>query len=190
MHDRRFNLEHMAELESPERKAANPPEPLLDKLDVRDPFSLLDLGAGTGYFTLPAAERTSGIVFALDIEPRMLDVIRGKAEARQLHNIQTLQGQLENIPLEMESVDRVLASLVLHEAETVDQAVAEMHRVLKSGGICLCLEWEKKETPQGPPVHHRISADELKHSLEQHGFSIIEAVRPTDAQYAVIARKK
>ncbi|WP_276355754.1 class I SAM-dependent methyltransferase [Cohnella caldifontis] len=116
----------MAKLESPERRAASPPEPLLDKLDVRDPFSLLDLGAGTGYFTLPAAERTSGIVFALDIEPRMLDIIRSKAEERELNHIQTLQGQLENIPLEKEAVDRVLASLVLHEAETVDRAVAEM----------------------------------------------------------------
>lgn len=189
MHDRRFNPEHMAKLESPERKAANPPEPLLDKLNLRDSLSLLDLGAGTGYFTLPAAERTSGTVYALDIEPRMLDIILSKAEERELNHIQTLQGQLENIPLEKESVDRVLASLVLHEAETVDQAVAEMYRVLKSGGICLCLEWEKKETPQGPPLHHRISADALKQSMERHGFSIIEVIRPTDAQYAVIALK-
>lgn len=116
MHERRFNPEHMAKLESSERRAANPPEPLLDKLDLRDSLSLLDLGAGTGYLTIPAAERTRGTIFALDIEPRMLDVIRGKAEARQLHNIQTLLGQLENIPLEMKSVDRVVASLVLHEA--------------------------------------------------------------------------
>ncbi|WP_245809764.1 class I SAM-dependent methyltransferase [Cohnella massiliensis] len=126
MHERRFNPEHMAKLDSPERKVALPPEPLLEKLALNENATILDLGAGTGYFTIPAAGRTYATVYALDVEPRMLEVVRSKAEQQQLKNVRLIEGHLEQIPLEAESVVRVIPSLVLHEAEPLHQALNEI----------------------------------------------------------------
>ncbi|KKC47786.1 SAM-dependent methyltransferase [Paenibacillus sp. VTT E-133280] len=191
MHERRFNPENMAKLDSPERKAVLPPESLLEKLALNENESatILDLGAGTGYFSIPVSERTSGTILALDIEPMMLEVIRSKAKQKQIKNIQTIEGRLEQIPLEEESVDRVIASLVLHEAEPLQQALSEIHRVLRRGGRCACLEWEKQETDQGPPLHHRIGSEELTHSFEQAGFTILETDHPTGAHYVLVVQK-
>ncbi|MGG6310365.1 class I SAM-dependent methyltransferase [Paenibacillus macerans] len=190
MHDRRFNPEHMAKLESPERKAAVPPELLLDKLALSNSSTVLDLGAGTGYFAIPAAARTNGTVYALDIEPQMLEVIRKRADERQLPNVRTIKGEFEQIPLENESVDRVIASLVLHEAEPLHQVLTEINRVLHEGGLCLCVEWEKKVTDQGPPLHHRIDSEEMKRLFEELGFAILEIDHRANAQYVLIVQKR
>jgi ubiquinone/menaquinone biosynthesis C-methylase UbiE len=189
MHERRFNPEHMAKLESPERRALLPPEPLLIQLDVSGSVSVLDIGAGTGYFAIPAAERTKGVVYALDVEPKMLETIKGRAEERNLMNIRTTEGALEQIPLEDGTVDRIIASLVLHEAETLKQAIGEIVRVLRRGGRCLCLEWEKKTSEQGPPLHHRIHSDEMKQAMEQNGLQILFFEHPTESHYVLIAQK-
>lgn len=189
MHERRFNPDNMAKLESPERKKMLPAEQLLDLLDIRSDMSVLDLGAGTGYFAIPAAGRTEGTIYTLDVEPKMLERIRERAEEQGLSNIQTVEGVFEHIPLEDQCVDRVIASMVLHEAEPLEQALLEMKRVLKVGGRCMCLEWEKVPSEMGPPIHHRIHSDELKAAFVQAGFQVIKLEHPTEAHYLMIVER-
>lgn len=76
MHERRFNPENMSRLDNPERRKKFPPEKLLELLQIDKKDNILDLGAGIGYFTIPAAQMTDGSVFALDIEPKMLEEIQ------------------------------------------------------------------------------------------------------------------
>lgn len=70
--DKRFNPEHAAKLDNPERRKALPPETILTLLDIQTGDTVLDLGAGTGYFTLPASKLCREVI-ALDVEPQMLD---------------------------------------------------------------------------------------------------------------------
>jgi ubiquinone/menaquinone biosynthesis C-methylase UbiE len=190
MSERRFNPEKMAKLDSPERLASLPPQQQLDRLDVKDSVSVLDIGAGTGYFTLPAAERTTGTVYALDVEPRMLERIRERAIEKNLANVQTMEGRFEHLPLESETVDRVIASHVLHEAEPFEQALREIDRVLRKGGRCLCIDWEKKATEQGPPQDHRIHSDDMKAAFEQMGYRVLYFDYPTDSHYSLVVEKQ
>lgn len=189
MHERRFNPENMAKLESPERKKMLPAEQLLDHLDIQGSMSVLDLGAGTGYFAIPAARRTEGTIYTLDVEPRMLERISERSGEEGLSNIQTVEGVFEHIPLEDQKVDRVIASMVLHEAESLEQALFEINRVLQPGGRCMCLEWEKVPSEMGPPGHHRIHSDVLKAAFEQAGFQIIRLEHPTEVHYLLVVEK-
>ncbi len=69
--EKRFNPQHLHKLDNPERRKSLPPDKLLDLLKIRDTDTVLDLGAGTGYFTLPASwlcEKFDG----LEAEPQML----------------------------------------------------------------------------------------------------------------------
>ena len=102
-------------LDKPERIRAFPPEELLRLLPIKKSDNILDMGAGTGYLTIPAAQKVDGSVYALDMDPEMLKVIASKAEAEAIANIKLVEGSIDNLPLPEASVDIALASLVLHE---------------------------------------------------------------------------
>lgn len=189
MSERRFDPSQMEKLDNPERRKALPPDELLKMIPIEKDNIVLDLGSGTGYFTIPAAELTKESVYALDVEPKMLSFLEGKVEEEGLENIKLIQGVIEDIPLDNDSVNRVIASFVLHEVEPLSRGIDEIHRVLQEGGICFCLEWEKKPMEQGPPLHHRIHSDDMKKAFEQKGFTIHTEKYPTESHYIIIAKK-
>ncbi len=172
------------------RKRISAPEDILNLLPIQKKSRILDAGAGSGYLTLPAAKRTDGAVYALDIDSRMLDVIGLKAKSENITNIQLTQGGIDPIPLADDSVDIVLASLILHEVGPLSPALMQMSRVLKTGGYFLCVEYEKEEsTVQGPPMHIRISSVQMEQELISAGFHIEQKVFPGESIYIITARK-
>lgn len=189
MSDRRFDPTKMSKLDNPERRKALPPEELLKMIQIGDQDSVLDLGAGTGYFAIPAAQMTRGTIYALDVEPQMLTFIEERVEEQGIRNINLVEGVIEEIPLADESVNHVLASFVLHEVEPLSKGLEEIHRVLKKGGSCFCLEWEKKPMEQGPPLNHRIHSEEMEKAFKKTGFTIAKQSFPTDSHYVIIATK-
>ncbi|WP_018131608.1 class I SAM-dependent methyltransferase [Effusibacillus pohliae] len=189
MSERRFDPEKMEMLDNPERRKALPPDQLLQLSAIGRDDVVLDLGAGTGYFTLPAANMTDNKVYALDIEPKMLSVLKSKLEELHIENVEPVEGKIENIPLPDSSVDRVIASFVLHEVEPLSKGLEEIQRVLKKNGTCFCLEWEKKPMEQGPPLHHRIHSTDMRKAMETAGFEIVKSLFPTDFHYILVVRK-
>ncbi|QQE72649.1 class I SAM-dependent methyltransferase [Brevibacillus composti] len=189
MSEKRFNPAKLAKLDNPERRKALPPEKLLAMLPINNQDAILDIGAGTGYFAIPAAKITKGTVYALDVAPQMLAVLQERVEEAGVANVQYVEGVIEEIPLPDQLVEHVIASLVLHEVEPLDRGLQEIYRLLKPGGTCFCLEWEKKETEQGPPLDHRIGSSELAEAFASAGFEIVARHFPTDAHYILVARK-
>jgi ubiquinone/menaquinone biosynthesis C-methylase UbiE len=94
----------------------------------------LEIGAGTGYFTLNMLQ--DGVVreaTATDISPGMLDALQANAERIGLR-VQTVACDAERLPFADESFDLVLGHAVLHHLPHLDDAFAEFERVLKPGG--------------------------------------------------------
>jgi ubiquinone/menaquinone biosynthesis C-methylase UbiE len=177
-------------LEGAERKKAFPPEELLQLLPIRKTDNILDLGAGTGYLAIPAAKMIEGLVYALDLDPKMLKLIASKTQAENITNIELVNGSVDTIPLPAFSVDIVLASLVLHEVNPLAKTLQQINRVLKDGGHLLCLEFEKTETPTpGAPMHIRIPSSTMEQELLNEGFSIIQKIFRQDSSYIIIAKK-
>lgn len=172
------------------RKKMLPPEEILNLLPMQKKSCVLDAGAGSGYLTIPAAKRTDGTVFALDMDPRMLNVIRSKAISENITNIQLIQGGIAPIPMADNSVDVVLASLILHEVGPLSPVLGQMHRVLKVGGYFLCIEYEKDESVvEGPPMHIRIPSAEMEKELISAGFIIEQKRFIKETIYIITARK-
>lgn len=189
MHEKRFNPEHMARLDNSERKRKLPPDKLLQLLPIHKTDSILDLGAGTGYFTIPAAKMTVGKVLSLDIEPKMLEELKSRLEQQHIGNVELVDGAIEDIPVEDEEFDHVIASFVMHEVEPLSKGISEIRRVLKSGGHCFCLEWEKTPSDSGPPLTHRIHSNDMKQAFLDAGFTVVVQEAPTEANYLLILRK-
>ncbi|MGA8942827.1 MAG: class I SAM-dependent methyltransferase [Thermoactinomyces sp.] len=190
MANHRFDPAKVYKLDNPERRKAFPPKKILSLLQIKQDDVVLDLGAGPGYFTLPAASLTTGKVIALDAEPKMLEILKQKTDQHSLNNVELVKGTIEDIPLENNQVDRIIASLVLHEVDALSRAIQEIYRVLKPGGYLLCLEWEKKAAEQEPPRRPRIHSDKMKKILEENGFQLLQFSFPTKQHYMMIAQKK
>lgn len=172
-------------LESPERRKEFSPEQLLNMIPVKETDSMLDFGAGTGYFSIPAAKRIKGNVYALDIDATMLEIINEKALAEQLRNIVPVQGSMEALPLPEGSIDIIIASLVLHEIQPLAPLLQQMKNLLKKEGYLICLELEPKGSSKKAP---RITLEGMEREMKEAGFQITEKYFPAKSLYMLVAQ--
>ena len=187
--DQKF-LNKIAFLESKQRESILPPEMLIDEMPIHENHTLLDIGAGSGFFTIPMAKKTKEIVYALDFDSRMLNVISEKAIKEDLQNIKLIESTIEALSLEDESIDFIMASLILHEVESLSKVLSKLYEVTKIGGHLLCLEYEKDEKIiEGPPMDIRISSTGLEQSLLNSGFKSTKITKINDSIYTILAKK-
>lgn len=177
----------IAYLESHGRKEELSPEKLFGMIPTKKRDNVLDFGAGTGYFSIPAAKKVDGTVYALDIDASMLEIIRSKAEQEHITNIMPLHVEGNEIPLLDASIDVAIASLVLHEINPLAPVVEQISRVLKSGGYLVCVELE----PKGEPAHKspRISSAGMEQAVQKAGLQITQKLWPSESLYVLIAQK-
>lgn len=105
---------------------------------------ILDVGAGTGRFSLAMAKKLSaGKVICLDLSKEMLQQLKRKAEDEGLKGkIQILKGEASSTGLENESLDLVVSNNVFHELSNPEAALAEILRVLKPGGWVIITDFK------------------------------------------------
>ena len=102
--------------------------------------TVLDVGCGAGIDTVLAAQRVGpgGRVVALDFLPEMLDLTAAAAHEAGLANVETLEGEMEAIPLPDESVDVVVSNGVINLSPRKARSLAEFARVLlPTGELCV-----------------------------------------------------
>ncbi|MGV3487235.1 MAG: class I SAM-dependent methyltransferase, partial [Tuberibacillus sp.] len=122
-HEHRFNPEKASLLLDPSRKEKLPPNKILALLELEKGNVVADLGSGNGFFTVPIAKSTETTVYAVDIEPKMLEGLKEYAKQEGVDNIQTITSDLANIQLPNNSVDKIFSSLVMHEVSDMDAMI-------------------------------------------------------------------
>lgn len=184
----KFDVRQKQLLLSEEREAALEPEKLLRKLGLRAGDTMADIGCGPGFFALPAARivGSNGIVLAGDIQGEMLTSVRSRAHEADLHNIRVVKTSETEIPLPAESFDFVLLAFVLDELEHRATFLHRAARLLKPSGRVVVMEWERAETPSGPPIEDRVSRDELVEDALAAGLRVKEDGELDDGQYYYI----
>ena len=163
-----------SKLENPIRLAELNPEDTLRKIGLRDNQIVCDIGAGSGIFTIPAAQITRKKVYAVDINDEMLSIISGKASAEGITNIELIKVKDDHYQIMDHSIDIALMVTVLHEINNPSVFLAEIKRILKNNGKIAVIEFHKRETQMGPPIEHRLGKDELKEMLRAIGFIVQE----------------
>ncbi len=184
----KFDAKNAAVLDDPGRKEFLNPEAILDMLNLNENSVFVDVGAGTGYFALPAAARVRE-VHALDIVDEMVEAIQSRAESDNISNLKPMRSDESSFPLADKVADMVFMSNVFHELDDHALALKEVLRILKSDGILVVVDWKKEETPVGPPVDHRFSELDVIEILRHHGFELVETREAGPYHYLIVCSR-
>ena len=113
-----------------------PRRKILEEAGIKPGFKVLDYGCGSGSYIPDASEMVgpSGKVYALDINPVAIEMVKSLASIRQLGNIETILTDY-NTDLLRDSVDIVLFYDTFHALKEPQLAMKEFHRILKPEGI-------------------------------------------------------
>jgi SAM-dependent methyltransferase len=160
---------YLAMLERPEREAFQKPAQVMAALALRRGERVADIGAGSGYFTIPVAKAVGprGTVWALDIRQPMLDFIAARLEKERLTNVKLKRVLPDDPQLPPESVDTILMVDVYHyihfEKRGAEYAV-KLRPGLAKGGRVIVIDYTPRpfdERPWGPPPEQQMSRETL-----------------------------
>jgi ubiquinone/menaquinone biosynthesis C-methylase UbiE len=146
------------------------------------------LGAGSGYFTLRLAEAVgpTGNVYAVDVNPQMLEYIERRAQEKQLDNIQTILAEPHDPKLGSASVDLIFICITLHHISDREKYYPLLAQALKPGGRLVNVDFEKRPSPVGPSLEMRIARKDVIKELEAAGFRLIKEFDFLKYQYFLV----
>ncbi len=149
---------------NPLRSLILSPEKLVQRMQLRPDFRVLELGPGPGYFS-PTVARSipKGKLVLVDIQQEMLDMARERLEGKGIANVEYYRGDAVSLPLESESVDVVFLVAVLGELPDRSACLKEVCRVLCPEGLLSITEFKL-----GDPDF--IPEPEMIGSVEDTGF--------------------
>jgi ArsR family transcriptional regulator len=146
-------------------------------LRLMPPMVIADLGAGDGSFSLLLAQNAAKVI-AVDSSAKMIEFARDQARRHHLKNIDYRLGDMEELPIDDESVDLVFFSQSLHHALHPQHAVAEAARILRPGGRIAILDLAKHRFEEAREMYADewlgFSEAELESMLQRAGFAKIQ----------------
>ena len=157
--------------DDPARDGWQMPARVLEALALSPNMSIADIGAGTGYFSVRLARAISGgTVYAVDVEPAMLEHIRSRASAEGLKNVITVRasGGSANLP---KPVDVVMVVDTYHHLPSRPTYFRELRTSLVTGGRVAIIDF-RKDSPEGPPPEFRFEADQIVSEMKQAGYRL------------------
>ena len=163
--------EFIQQLLSPERAQKSDPFVVLSFCPVNVHDTVVDIGCGPGYFTLPLAKMlVSGKVFALDIDEEMVAACRERVASARLGNVEARVCSEFEFPVEKGTLDGAFMAFVVHDASDKTRLLGAVRELLQPKGWCSVLEWYRKETETGPPLERRIDPADVEKLARDAGF--------------------
>lgn len=143
---------------------------VMDILHVKSGKTVADIGAGSGWFTVRAAERVtnSGTVYAVDINPQAIAYIDKRIDKAHLHNVKTILSKPDNPELPSDSVDSVLLLKTYHEVADPVALLRNLRTSLKPGARVGIIDRDSNAENHG--VHKQIVLQEA----DEAGYRLVE----------------
>jgi SAM-dependent methyltransferase len=153
-------------------------------------FDVADFGCGYGTFTIPAAKLISGKIYAIDIEPEMIEIVKSKVRKNNLSNVVPVLRDFmsEGSGLEDFSVDFVMLFNILHAKKPVD-LLKEAFRILRVGGKVGIIHWIYDESISGLPLDIKPKPEDCKRWGESVGFSFEQEFDLKPYHFGIVMKK-
>lgn len=147
---------------------------LLRWLAVQPGQVVCDLGCGNGYHALPLADavRPGGKVFAVDVQPQMLQLLEQRADPRQREQLTCITAAVDDPGLPPTSCDLVLMVDVYHELSHPVRVMGHVRRALRPGGRVVLVEFRAEDPAVPIKPEHTMSKAQIVREMAAHGFAL------------------
>ncbi len=172
--------------EDPTRDAWQRPDYVLKVLHLQPDDVVADIGAATGYFPVRFARAVpQGTVYGLDVEPEMVEYLNNRAAAEALGNLHAVLTPPDRAALP-EPVDAVFVCNTYHHITDRVAYFRQLRQHLRADARLMIVDYYRRPLPVGPPVAHKIAADEVIGELTAAGYHLVTHDETLDYQYILI----
>ena len=178
-------------LERSEREIEEDVSTLIKNMEINTDDTIADIGAGSGYHVFrmaPLAE--NGLVYAVDIQPEMLEAIELKKRSKRVSNVETVLGSEKSINLPKNSLDKILLVDVYHEFSYPAEMVGSIKNALKSNGQLFLIEYRGEDSSVQIKKIHKMTVKQSIKEMEAAGFRLKENIDNLPWQHCMIFEKK
>ena len=178
-------------LERSEREIEEDVSTLIKNMEIKTDDTIADIGAGSGYHVFrmaPLAE--NGLVYAVDIQPEMLEAIELKKRSKRVSNVETVLGSEKSINLPKNSLDKILLVDVYHEFSYPAEMVGSIKNALKSNGQLFLIEYRGEDSSVPIKKIHKMTVKQSIKEMEAAGFRLKENIDNLPWQHCMILEKK
>jgi ubiquinone/menaquinone biosynthesis C-methylase UbiE len=163
-------------LEREGREQEQRPDEVIKTMGLRDGDVVADLGCGTGYFArrMARAVAPKGRVYAVDIQPEMLALMKGLLEKEGITNVIPVLGEAGDPKLPKAGLDWILLVDVYHEFQEPKAMLAKILASLKPGGRVAHLEYRLEgDSARHIRAEHRMSVAQVQAEWQPAGFRLL-----------------
>jgi arsenite methyltransferase len=178
-HRRPENIkQYLEHLDSPERDKDQKPSEVIDALKLKPGMVVADIGAGSGYFTRRFAEALTetGKVYAVDIEPEMLEYTKNSLEHMpRPYTAEFILARPDNPKLPSESVDLIFICNTYHHLEGRSDYFRNLRSALKPGGRIAIVDFyhDERSGNVGFPRKHLVPRDTVVNEMIKAGYKLL-----------------
>lgn len=156
--------------ESSERDEYQKPQKVLEFLGEIKGKTIMDIGAGSGYFSVKLAAAGAHVI-AADVNDEFQEIIKKRILDNKLINIETRKIPYNSPNLKDGEVDMVLVVNTYHHIENRPKYFSLTKSGIKSNGELVIIDFFKAHTPVGPPIEHKIAIDKVIYELKEAGYT-------------------
>ena len=153
---------------------------ILKEINLKGDETFMDAGCGDGHIAIKVLEdyNHEGQVYAVDIYDASIEDMNKYKNENNVENLINIEADItEGIPgVDDESIDVILMVNVFHgfkASRRLDEAVAELERIIKPDGKIAIMDYKAWDVPKGPPTQARSSPDDLEELFNNHGLKKI-----------------
>ncbi|MTB50046.1 methyltransferase domain-containing protein [Lewinella sp. W8] len=188
-----FVMGHQAAgwLERPEREREENVSQAIENMEIQPDEHIADIGAGSGYYTFRMARKAPrGKVYAVDLQPEMLAIMRERIAREEVENVELVQGTEKSPRLDENSVDLVIMVDVYHELSHPREMMQEIVRALKPQGRFVLLEYRMEDPLVPIKKLHKMSEQQAVREMESVGLRLRENIDNLPWQHCMVFVKE
>ncbi|MBI4161986.1 MAG: class I SAM-dependent methyltransferase [Acidobacteria bacterium] len=168
------------------------PERVVRELGIGAGDRVVDLGAGTGYFSVRLARAIlpGGALLAVDTEPGMVRHLAERSAAESIPNLTPVLALPDDPMLPPAGADLVFLCDTYHHIDDRVEYLRRLRDDLRAGGRVALIDFHKREMPVGPPLEHKLARDHVLSEFEEAGYGLAEEKDFLPYQYFLIFRPR
>lgn len=186
-----MSFQNAAWLEREEREREERGDLLMHALALRAGMTAADVGAGSGYYTRRMARLvgSTGSVYALDVQPEMLQMLSQRAKKEGLSNIKPVLSTAQDVKLPAASLDLAIMVDVYHELEFPFEFMQTLVAALKPGGRLVFVEYRAEDAKVPILPVHKMSETQIRREAALHALAYERTAGVLPWQHVVVFRK-